>query len=140
MKSAEMAKIFGIALIVVGLLFAILGTIEYIATQEEAEEHIYTTANIVRIDKRRTSDPDDPIDYTTYVEIEVEGKTITAKLDTYKSSFEIGQQIDVYYFENDTQMIYQVGSDVFYIIFASAGLVFAAVGVIIWKLGQKHSA
>ena len=140
MKSAEMAKIFGIALIVVGLLFAILGTIEYIATQEEAEDRIYTTANIVKIDMRRTSDPHDPVDCTTYVEIEVEGKTITAKLDTYKSSFEIGQQIDVYYFENDTQMIYQVGSDVFYIIFASAGLVFAAVGVIIWKLGQKHSA
>lgn len=132
------AKVVGVLFIIVGLLFAIIGTIKYIITFAETEERMHATANIVRIDERKTGDPEFPVEHTTYVELEVDGEKITAKLNTYNSSFKIGKQIDVYYFENDVQMVYEAGSDVFYIVFALVGLVFATSGAIL-IFRKKHS-
>ena len=128
MKSA---KIVGIVFLVIGLLFAIWGSIKYIAEFKATDERIYATARIVRIDERNTGAPEFPIEHTTFVEFETDGKKITAKLNTYNSSFKMGKQIDVYYFENDLQTVYEVGSDAFYIIFAVAGLLFAILGAIL---------
>ena len=122
------AKIVGIVFIITGLLFAILGSINYIASSMATDERIYVTAHIVRIDERKTGDPEFPIEHTTIVEFEVDGKTITANLNTYRSSFKIGKQIDIYYLNTDLQTVYEVGSDVFYIIVASIGLLFAILG------------
>ena len=125
------AKVVGIFFLVFGLLFAILGSIKYIVAFKATDERIYATAHIVRIDERETGDPEFPIEYTTFVEYEVDGKSITAVLNTYKSSFKIGKQIDVYYFNNDLQSVYEAGSDAFYIIFASVGVIFAILGAIL---------
>ena len=133
------AKIVGIVFLVIGLLFAIWGSIKYIATFKATNERIYTTARIVRIDERKTGDPEFPIEHTTFVEFEIDEKNITANLNTYNSSFKIGKQIDVYYFENDLQTVYEVGSDAFYIIFASVGLLFAILGAIL-TFRKKHTA
>ena len=129
-------KIIGVLFIVIGLVFSILGIIKYFT---EKDERIYTTAHIVRIDEQETGDPEFPIDYTTYVELEVNGEKITTKLNTHKSSFIIGEQIDIYYFENDMQMVYKDGSDVFYIIFSLSGVIFAAIGTILVLRKNKYS-
>ena len=125
------AKIVGIVFLITGLLFAILGSIKYIASSMVTDERIYATAHIVRIDERKTGDPEFPIEYSTFVEFEVDGKNITANLNTHNSSFKIGKQVDVYYFENDLQTVYELGSNVNYIIFASVGLLFAILGAIL---------
>ena len=125
------AKIVGIVFLITGLLFAILGLIKYIASSMATDERIYATAHIVRIDERKTGDPEFPIEHTTFVEFETDGKKITAKLNTYNSSFKMGKQIDIYYFENDLQTVYEVGSDAFYIMFEVAGLLFAILGAIL---------
>ena len=124
-------KIVGILFLVTGLLFTILGSIKYITALMTTDERIYTTAHIVRIDERETGDPEFPIKYTTFVEYEMDSKNITAVLNTYNSSFKIGKQIDVYYFENDLQTVYEVGSNAFYIIFALSGVLFAILGAIL---------
>ncbi len=123
----------------VGILFAIFGTVKYGSSLAEQDDRIYTVAHIVRIEERPTKDPERPIEYTTYVELDVDGEKFVAKLNTYRSSFEIGKQIDVYYFEDNLQMIYEEGSDVFYVIFAAAGALFAALGAVLTFKASKYS-
>lgn len=125
------AKIVGIIFLTIGLFFAILGSIKYIASSIATDERIYATAHIVKIDERKTGDPEFPIEYTTFVEFEVDDKNITANLITHNSSFKIGKQVDVYYFKNDLQTVYEVGSNTNYFIFASVGLLFAILGAIL---------
>ena len=125
------AKIVGIIFLTIGLFFAILGSIKYITSSIATDERIYATAHIVKIDERKTGDPEFPIEYTTFVEFEVDDKNITANLITHNSSFKIGKQVDVYYFKNDLQTVYEVGSNTNYFIFASVGLLFAILGAIL---------
>ena len=133
------AKIVGIVFLMTGLLFVIIGSIKCIVEFKTTDERIYATAHIVRIDERETGDPEFPIEHTTFVEFETDSKKITAKLNTYNSSFTVGKQIDVYYFENDLQTVYEVGSNAFYIIFALVGVLFAILGTIL-VFRKKHIA
>lgn len=126
----KVTKAIGALFILIGLSFAIFGTAKYISILTEKDERIYTNAHIVRIEDQETGDPEFPLDHTTYVELEVNGERITTKLNTYKSSFKIGDQIDIYYFTNNTQIVYEDGSDIFYMIVSLFGVVFAAMGTI----------
>ena len=128
MKSA---KIVGIIFAVCGILFAIIGTVSGIVHLMEKDDCKYATAYIVKIDEKKTGDPEFPVEYTTHVEFDINGNRITAKLNTYKSSFYIGKEIDVYYLENDLQTVYEVGSDANFIIFALVGVLFAILGAIL---------
>ncbi len=133
----KIAKVIGILFVVVGVVFALLGIIRcYFEFNEDGR--IYTTAYIIRIDERETGDSEFPIEYTTYVELEVNGEKILTKLNTYSSSFEIGKQVGIYYFENDLQMVYKDRSDVFYIIFALVGVLFAILGATIYNFQKKN--
>ena len=125
MKSA---KIVGIIFVVFGILFAIVGTVAGIVRLIEKDDCKYATAHIIKIDEKKTGDPEFPIDHTTYVELDANGNRITAKLNTYNSSFYIGKEVEVYYFENDVQTVYENGSEVFFIIYALGGVVFATIG------------
>ena len=136
MKSA---KFVGIVFVVCGILFAIIGTVAGIVHLMEKDDCKYATAYIVKIDEKKTGDPEFPIEHTAFVEFETGSKKITAKLNTYNSSFTVGKQIDIYYFENDLQMVYEVESNAFYIIFASVGVLFAILGAIL-IFRKKHTA
>ena len=127
----KVVKAVGVSFLIVGFLFFCFGGIKSVIVSAEADERIYTTAHIVKIEGRETRDPEFPIEYTTYVEVEMGGEKRITKLNTYRSSFQIGKQIDVYYFENDLQTVYETGSEVFYIIFAFVGLAFAISGAIL---------
>lgn len=135
----KLRKVTGTLFIVVGISFAILGIIKYIIAFAEKDDRVYTNANIVKIDERETGDPEHPIDYTTYVELEVNGEKITSKLNTYNSSFKVGKQIEVYYFENDVQMVYEKDSASFFVLFAFGGVVFATLGAILIFRKKEHS-
>jgi hypothetical protein len=125
------AKIVGIVFVVFGILFAIIGTIAGIVHLMEKDDCKYATAYIVKIDEKKTGNPEFPIEYTTYVEFDINGKRITTKLNTYNSSFYIGKEIEVYYFENDLQTVYKNGSEAFFIIYPLVGVVFAAIGLLL---------
>ena len=134
MKSA---KIIGIVFIVFGVLFAISGTVAGIVHLIEKDDCKYATAYIVKIDEKKTGDPEFPVEYTTHVEFDINGNRITANLNTYKSSFYIGKEIDVYYLENDLQTVYENGSEAFFIIFVLGGVVMAAIGSLLLIKGKR---
>lgn len=136
----KIEKTIGILFIVTGLLFAILGTIECIIAFTEKDDYVYTTARIVRIDERETGDPEFPLEHTTYVKLEVDGEKITTELNTYNSSFEIGKQIDIYYLENDLQMVFEKGSNGFLVLFVIVGALFAILGAVLTFRKNCHSA
>ena len=97
----------------------------------EKDDCKYATAYIVKIDEKKTGDPEFPIEHTTYVEFDINGNRITTKLNTYNSSFYIGKEIEVYYFENDLQTVYENGSEALFIVYALGGVVFAAIGLLL---------
>ena len=70
MKSA---KIVGIVFAVCGILFAIIGTVSGIVRLMEKDDCKYATAYIVKIDEKKTGDPEFPIEHTTYVEFDING-------------------------------------------------------------------
>lgn len=130
-------KVIGALFIVVGLLFAILGTIKYAAALMEKENRIYTTATIVRIDKQKTGDPESPYKHTTYVALDVNGERITAPLNTYNSSFKTGKQVEVYYFTNDAHLVYEKRSEYFFVLLAASGAAFAVLGALLTYIKVK---
>lgn len=137
----KLEKIVGAAFVIVGLLFAVIGCFIYIEEQSKIDARIYTTARIVRIEERPTKDSDFPIEHTVYVTFAVEGQKIEAKLSGYRSSFSIGDDIEIYYFENDYQTVHEKGSDIFYLIFgAGGGGVAFAIGALILYREKKLSA
>ena len=131
-------KIVGIIFVVFGILFAIIGTVAGIIRLMEKDDSKYTTAYFVKIDEKKTVDPEFPIEHTTYVEFDINGNRIKTKLNTYNSSFYIGKEVEVYYFENDLQTVYENGSEALFIINALSGVVFAAIGLLL-IIKNKHS-
>ncbi len=136
----KVRKAASLLFVVIGLLFAVLGIIRYVVVLAEKEDCIYATAYIVRIDERETGDEEFPIDYTTYVELDVLGEKRTVQLNTYRTDFSVGKPIDVYYFEDDLQMVYEEKADVFLILFAFGGIVFFGVGVAMLLNRKMNSA
>ena len=130
-------KIVGVVFVIFGILFAILGAAEGIVRLMEKDDCKYATAHIVKIDEKKTGDSEFPIKYTTYVELYANGNQVIAKLNTYNSSFYIGKEIEVYYFENDLQTVYENGSEVLFIITALSGIAFAVIGSLLIIKGKR---
>ena len=82
-------RVFGWGLMIIGIVFLILGTIECITSFQKREERIYTTATIVNIEEYKTGDPDNPKGHRVYVEFEVNDEKIVI--------YDNGVQLDWYY-------------------------------------------
>lgn len=124
-------KAAGIIFIIVGLVFLIVGTIECITAFQKTEERIYTTATIVRIEEYETGDPEQPIRHETYVEFEIDGKKTESELNTYNSSFKKGKEIEIYYFNDDINFVYEKGSEFLLILFPIFGTAFIVLGALL---------
>ena len=76
-------KIVGLIFFVLGIFFAIIGTVEYISVLNASENRVYTTATIVEIEEYLTNDPDNRKGYNVYVEYKVNDMTpIAGSLQT----------------------------------------------------------
>ena len=116
---------------IIGIVFLILGTIECITSFQKREERIYTTATIVNIEEYKTGDPDNPKGHRVYVEFEVNDEKIVSELNTYNSKDRIGMEKEIYYFDNDMEMVYEKGSEIFLILFPIVGTISAILGALI---------
>ena len=123
-------KLVGILFLVVGLVFAVLGVLKYANVLAGKDDRIHTTACIVQIDARETGDPEHPIAYTVYVELEGQGEGHVAQLNVYRSDFQTGKILEVYYYKDDMSAVYIQGSNVFYLLFSAVGLAFALLGTV----------
>ena len=132
------AKVIGALFIAVGLLLAILGAIKYAAALMEKEDRTYSTATIVKIEQQETGDPEFPYKHTTYVALDVNGERITAPLNTYNSSFKTGKKVEVYYFTNDVQLVYEKGNENYFVLFAISGAAFAVLGARLTRLKERN--
>ena len=123
-------KIVGLVFLIVGLIFAIMGTNEYITSKQKIDERIYTEAVITRIERDHSSHNDGEILHDVFIQIEVEGKIIESKLNTYNSGMKVNDTISVYYYSDNLEYVYEVGSDEAMLLFPIIGGVFAIIGAI----------
>ena len=124
-------KIVGLIFFVLGIFFAIIGTVEYISVLNASENRVYTTATIVEIDEYLTNDPDNRKGYNVYVEYKVNDTTVKSKLNTYSSKYYVGIEVPIYYYENDMNMVYEKNSEHFLLLFPLVGILFSVIGVVL---------
>ena len=124
-------RIVGVVFLAVGLLFVLLGAVAYGRSFQAAAERIHTTGRILRIEERETGDPEVPTEHTVYVAFDANGEEITARLNTYRTGFQVGDSVDLYYFANDLQTVYEQGSQGLLLLVILAGTLFAILGAIL---------
>ena len=124
-------KIIGMLFAIVGIVFCVLGSIECIFELQEKEARIYTIGKIIKIEEYDTGDLEFPTNYRTFVEFEVNGECVVSELNTSSSSFYIGQELEIYYFDNQTEIVYKKGSDALLILFPVVGITIATIGCIL---------
>ena len=124
-------KSVSLIFIIIGIFFAIFGTIKYITTFNEVGDRIYTTAIITRIDEYETGDSENPKVYKTYVCFNVDEEEVISELNTYSSKYYVGYELEVYYFENDLSLVYTKGSEHLLLLFPVLGTLFSTIGFIV---------
>ena len=130
----------GLFFTIIGIFFALVGTIKYILVLNDIENRIYTTATIVEIDEYLTGDPDTPKGYNVYVEFEVNDETVRSELNTYSYKYYVGGEISIYYYENDMNMVYKENSEHLLFIIPLVGISFSVIGFVLLfnKKVQNH--
>lgn len=124
-------KVVGLFFIILGLILFIAGIIKCITTFSKTDERIYTTATIVNIEEYETNDDDQPIGYKTFVEFEINSEKRISELNTYRSDFKPGKKVEVYYFADDTEMVYEKESDILLTVFPIVGILVIVMGALL---------
>ena len=129
----------GLFLAIIGIFFALVGTIKYILVLNDIENRIYTTATIVEIDEYLTGDPDNPKGYNVYVQFEVDDDAVRSKLNTYSYKYYVGAEISIYYYENDMNIVYAENSEHLLLIFPLVGISLSILGFILFFNKKVHN-
>ena len=127
----KVLKSISFLFIIIGIFFAVFGTIKYIVTYNEVNNRVYTIATITRIDEYETGDSENPKAYKTYVRFNVDEEEVIAELNTYSSKYYVGYELEVYYFEDDLSLVYKKGSEHLLLLFSIIGVLFSIVGFIL---------
>ena len=123
----KIEKLIGIIFIVFGLIFAIWGAIDYIGAFTNADDRIYTTATIIKIEEKEIN-KDFGNSYVAYAEFSINGEIITSRINVHKANFHIGKEIEIYYFKDSTDMVYLKDSEHLLVIYPVMGTIFVALG------------
>ena len=124
-------KCMGLFFAIIGILFAVIGSIKYITVLNDIENRVYTTATIVEIDEYLTGDPDNPKGYNVYVEYEMEDKIIRSGLNTYSSKYYVGYKVSIYYYEDNMDMVYTENSERLLLAFPLIGTSVSILGFVL---------
>lgn len=137
----KIIKGMGIFLIVIGLIAFMIGSIFTIDSMMKKDKRIYTTATISNIERYKQSLDDKDYSHRVYVTFEADGIIVTRELNSYSSSYDVGDKIDIYYFADDARMAYTEGGDIFLYILTAAGFVIAGAGIfmLIKNRRQRYS-
>ena len=121
----------GLFFTIIGIFFALVGTIKYILVLNDIENRIYTTATIVEIDEYLTGDPDNPKGYNVYVEFEGDDDAVRSELNTYSYKCYVGGKVSIYYYENDMNIVYAENSEHLLLVFPLIGTSVSILGFVL---------
>ncbi len=124
--------IVGLGSIIVGLVMLFGGLYEYFYDLSRADERIYTTAVITKIDEIETGDSEHPIDHVVYVNYSIEHGTVTVtgKLNEYRSKYKVGDKVEIFYYNDDILSAHHIDSNktlLLMLIFPASSVIFGAV-------------
>lgn len=129
--------------LLISVVFIIVG-FSLIGREKKFEEKgIKTEAVIVdiqknRVKKRKANGYRYKYEHEVYVEYSVNGIEYTEELGSYNSKMKVGDEIDIYYLEDDPTDIQSKGSAKFLsILFIGLGSVFGIVAILILILGRN---
>lgn len=126
--------------IIVGLIFIAVGAFYGVKNANVDDGRIYTTATVVNVEVERVIDSyhTDHYTYKTYVEYEIEGETITARLNPSSDTDRIGDEVEIYYYlDNPTLVEVESGNTAFTIGFILIGSISVIVGIAVLILQLK---
>lgn len=69
------------------------------------------------------------LNYIAFVEFETDDGRITGKLNTGSSTYEIGQKLEIFYYEGRPETVHKKESDVLLILFPIVGASAVVLGV-----------
>ncbi len=122
-------KIFGIITMAVGILMAFLSLVCSFESTKRVDERIYTTASITEIIVDNSAVEE--IDAKVFVKYEVSQETIISKLNWYISTYNVGDIVEIYYYEDDLSQVYHPNTDVVLVCAIIIFLTVAVIGAII---------
>lgn len=123
--------ITALVFILLGLMFLVLGSVSTISQLKKMNDRIYATATIVEIEHDSKYNPNTHKTVKTsktYVAFDMDGVRTERRLNVYHSSFEVGKEVDICYFADDSGMVYQKGSLVTLFVFPIVGAMITAFG------------
>ncbi len=139
-RSKEGDWLFGLAFMIVGLLFATVGIYLVAQDMDKDDGRIYTTATIIEIQEDVNFRGDDfETDYTVFVVYSVDGEAVLAQLSDYASGYHEGKEIEIYYYLDDLTYV-SIKRSPFMLIFPLfLGLIFVCVGALFLPRYRKKS-
>lgn len=133
-----------IFLLAFSIAFFAIASIVYYASSYNEKNKVYTTAKISRIEEVTDTNSinDNTIgepSHITYVEYNVGKKTQEAKINYYDSSYEVGQEINIYYYKDDnTKAGTREGDNLSRIFFViSIGFLFSVIVMLVAKRNRE---
>ncbi len=115
-----------VIVLLVGVIFIIVSCIA-LNSMPDKDEMIKITGKITDIERDRHGDDES---HDVYVEYEIDDQLYEDKLGYYSSSFRVGQDITLYYEEENPQKVYAEGEEGFLKIFKVIGIVVTAFGAL----------
>ena len=127
--------VVAVAFIFGGLLFIVAGTTKLVDVF--SEEKAYSVATITEIEEYSSDDEELPAKYRVWVEYERGGKKHKAQLNTWRSRYYEGMELDVYYLSDDYEWVYTKNSEYVLFLFPAAGAVVFSIGVLLLVAVKK---
>lgn len=126
-----------VIVLLVGVIFIIVSSIA-LNSMPDKDEMIKITGKITDIERERHGDDES---HDVYVEYEIDDQLYEDKLGYYSSSFRVGQDITLYYEEENLQKVYAEGEEGFLKIFKVIGIavtVFGALGMVYTMVKKRE--
>ena len=130
----------GILFLVVGLILIILGSVFLHNEMDRSkEERIYTTATIVEIESEFYHGSSTDVRYIVHVAHIYNNEIVYGTLDTVESGMYVGQELEVYFYEDDVHFLHKEGGEyVGEILMFVLGTVCIAVGIFLICISRNN--
>jgi len=137
-KRANSKQVVFSIFVIVGLIFLVVGTIICVKVLKY-DNIVETTAIITDFEEyKEYANGRTHIHHKTHITYDVEGRSYTNVVQMYSSSWNIGEEIEIYYDVDDPQNVGSKDTDLVLLVIPCLGLVFFALGSITLLASRKN--